>query len=146
MTTSAKLAVALGIALLLALAGVAVCRSELVAERAAHSATRTKYASEKAWWLYDQRSSNGTISGLSVQASGLLRNREADRAADADLFNIFAGPGTLLDPDCGKSNASGPQPAANAAATEVVDDNTNKAAVRHINGAFARVGVRGQGN
>jgi hypothetical protein len=143
MSLTAKIAAGLGVALVLTLAlGAALFyRGELNTERAAHNATRTKYASEKAWWLYDQRSANATISGLSVQASGLLRNRAADRAAETDFFNIFAGPGTLELNDCGKAGSSGQQPAP----SEGVNDETNKAAVRHINGAFARVGVRGEG-
>jgi hypothetical protein len=129
----AKLAVALGIALLLALAGVAVCSSKLVAERAAHDATRTKYASEKAWWLYDQRSANATIGGLSLEAGTLLRNREAERKAEVDRFDIFFN----LAP---APVDVGPRPAPAATPSEVVNDTTSKAAVRHINDAFVRVG------
>jgi hypothetical protein len=133
MSTSGKIAVALGIALLLALAGVAVCRSELAAERAAHKETRLKYSTEKSWWLYDQRSANATISGLSLEAGTLLRNREAERRAEADRFDIFFN---LAPAPVG--GESGPAPAATP--SEVVNDTTSKAAVRHINDAFVRVG------
>ncbi|MDR1946613.1 MAG: hypothetical protein LBQ51_05545 [Desulfovibrio sp.] len=142
MTTSGKIALALGIALAFAALTALFYRSELNAERAAHNATRAKYATEKAWWLTDQRSANATISGLSLEASSLLRNRAADRAAEAERFEIFMTPNLF---DCGPATVPRSPEVSASAKIEVVNDKTSKAAVTHINGAFVRVGVRGEG-
>jgi hypothetical protein len=142
MSPPAKIAAALGVVLVLTLAVTAALffRGELRTERAAHNATRTKYATEKAWWLNDQRSANATIGGLAVEAAALLRNREAERKAEADRFNIFFDPAF----DCPvpyPGTVETPVPGQDAPATsEVVNDKTSKAAVRHINDAFVRVG------
>jgi hypothetical protein len=116
---------------------------ELNTERAAHNAARTKYAMEKAWWLTDQRSANATISGLSLEADSLLRNRAADRAAEAERLEIFLAPNLF---DCGPTTAPRSPEAPASAKIEVVNDKTSKAAVTHINGAYARIGgLRNEG-
>ena len=97
--------------------------------KAALAALQTAHAGEKAIWLFSQRNANSTILGLRRQIEAALTGCREDREAEERRFSIFANATVQAVPTGG-----------------IADDATDKAAVRHINAAFARAcGLRGKG-
>lgn len=115
--------VVLGVVFLFLLGSVAILQARLDAEKNAHNATRTAYTRDTTLFLQSQCAANATISGLQNQLSATQAARAVSRAVEADRTAIFTNMATReAKPD------------------EVVDDETNRKTVQHINNAFVRAG------
>lgn len=96
-------------------------QGRLLTEQTAHNATIKDYSRDKVLWLLDQRAANGTILGLQRQVNATLASKAASLNATINRAAIF-------------SNAA----VQAAKPNEVVDDQTSRAAVRHLNNAYRR--------
>ena len=96
-------------------------QGRLLTEQTAHNATRSDYARDTALWVLDQRAANGTILGLQRQVNATLASKAVSLNATISRAAIFSSAAVQA-----------------AKPNEVVDDQTSRAAVRHLNNAYRR--------